>query len=187
MSITAPADAVRNNQDVKPNYHSQHELLKREETSSQHYTTKNRLMQLDGLASRPRLSRSPTDHIPISRPDEDFPKSESAFSVYHKMKNLNENTRVDEYATLPWHLNRRNSKVVVRSKKRDVNGKIILKKSNLHYTSDITPKRVTSSGVHLPGSVPKQRTSEESSQLWRAVGGIVLDLVGNQTPDLPRL
>ena len=38
---------------------------------------------------------------------------------------------------------------------------------NLHYTRGITPKRVTSSGAHLRGLVPGQRSSEETWQRWR--------------------
>ena len=43
-------------------------------------------------------------------------------------------------------------------------------KSNLHYTCGITPKRVTSGGVHLRGLAPGQHSSEETSQRWQAVG-----------------
>ena len=42
-------------------------------------------------------------------------------------------------------------------------------KSNLHHTRDITPKRVTSGGIHLRGSAPGQHSSEDSSQGWRTV------------------
>ena len=38
-----------------------------------------------------------------------------------------------------------------------------LKKSNLHYTLAITPKRVTSGGVHLRGLMPGQHSSEKKS------------------------
>ena len=38
------------------------------------------------------------------------------------------------------------------------------KYSNLHYTRGITPKRVTSGGVHLRGLTPGQHSSEETSQ-----------------------
>ena len=54
---------------------------------------------------------------------------------------------------------------------------LIQKKSNLHYTRRITPKRVTSSGAHLRGLPPGQHSSEESSQRWRVVGDIA-DLTG---------
>ena len=37
-----------------------------------------------------------------------------------------------------------------------------IKISNLHYTRDITPKRVTSGGVHLRGLAPEQHSSEET-------------------------
>ena len=47
---------------------------------------------------------------------------------------------------------------------------IKLKKSNLHYTRGITPKRVASSGSHLRGLASEQHLSEETSQRWRAVG-----------------
>ena len=43
-------------------------------------------------------------------------------------------------------------------------------KSNLHYTRDITPKRVTSGGVHLRGLTHEQHSSEETSQRWRVAG-----------------
>ena len=36
-------------------------------------------------------------------------------------------------------------------------------KSNLQYTRDITPKRVTSGGAHLSGLAPGQHSSEETS------------------------
>ena len=44
---------------------------------------------------------------------------------------------------------------------------------NLHYTRGITPKRVTSGGVHLRSLAPGQYSSEETSQRWRAAGDIV--------------
>ena len=46
-------------------------------------------------------------------------------------------------------------------------------KSNLHYTSGITPKRVTSGEAHLRGLAPGLHSSEETSQRWRAVGDTV--------------
>ena len=50
------------------------------------------------------------------------------------------------------------------------------KKSNLHYTRAITPKRVTSSGAHLRDSASGQHSSEETSQRWRAIGDTAHDL-----------
>ena len=47
---------------------------------------------------------------------------------------------------------------------------IEIKKSNLHYTRGITPKRVTSGGAHLRGLAPGLHSSEGTSQRWRAVG-----------------
>ena len=47
------------------------------------------------------------------------------------------------------------------------------KKSNLYYTRDIPPKRVTNGGNHLRGLAPGQHSSEETSQRWRAVGNSV--------------
>ena len=47
------------------------------------------------------------------------------------------------------------------------------KKSNLHYTRRITPKRATSGGAHLRGLAPGQHSSEEASQRWRVVGDTV--------------
>ena len=38
------------------------------------------------------------------------------------------------------------------------------KKSNLHYTRDITPKRVTSGGAHLRGAALELHNSEQTSQ-----------------------
>ena len=58
----------------------------------------------------------------------------------------------------------------------------IKKKSNLHYTRDITPKRVASSGIHLRGLVPGHHSSEASRQRWQAVGVTVSDRPGIQTP-----
>ena len=43
------------------------------------------------------------------------------------------------------------------------------KKSNLHYTRRITPKRVSSCGTHLRGLAPGQHNSEESSQRRRVI------------------
>ena len=43
-------------------------------------------------------------------------------------------------------------------------------KSNLHYTRDITLKRVTSCGAHLRGFASGQHSSEGTSQRWQAVG-----------------
>ena len=41
-------------------------------------------------------------------------------------------------------------------------------KSNLHYTCDITPKRVTSAGVRPRGLAPGQHTSEDTMvRYWR--------------------
>ena len=50
------------------------------------------------------------------------------------------------------------------------------KKSNLHYTRDITPKLVSSGGVHLRGLAAGQHSSEETSPQWRAVGDTVSNL-----------
>ena len=44
---------------------------------------------------------------------------------------------------------------------------IVKFKLNLHYTRCITPKRVTSGGIHLRGLAPGQHSSEETSQLQR--------------------
>ena len=43
------------------------------------------------------------------------------------------------------------------------------KKSNLHYTRGITPKRVTSGGIHLREFAPGLYSSEETSQQRRAI------------------
>ena len=40
----------------------------------------------------------------------------------------------------------------------------IFAEKNLHYTRDITPKRVTSDGIHLCGLAPGQHSSEETSK-----------------------
>ena len=50
---------------------------------------------------------------------------------------------------------------------------MLYKKSNLHYTRCNTPKRVTSGGAHLRGSASGPRSSEQTSQRWRAVGDTV--------------
>ena len=52
----------------------------------------------------------------------------------------------------------------------------LIKKSNLHYTRRVASKRVTSDGIHLHDLAPGQRSSEETSQRWRAVEGSVFDL-----------
>ena len=48
----------------------------------------------------------------------------------------------------------------------------------IKYTRFITPKRVTSGGIHLRDLTPGQHSSEETSQRWRAVGDTVSDLTG---------
>ena len=50
------------------------------------------------------------------------------------------------------------------------------KKSTLHYTRGITPKRVTTGGVHLRDLALGQHNSEETTQQWRDVGDTVSDL-----------
>ena len=61
------------------------------------------------------------------------------------------------------------------------------KKSNLPYTRGITPKRVTSGGIHLRGLAPGQHSSKETSQWWRAVGDTVSDLTGQRIElEIPR-
>ena len=52
------------------------------------------------------------------------------------------------------------------------------KKSNHHYTRGITPKRVTSGGVHLFSLAHGQHSYEETTQMWRAVGDTLSDLTG---------
>ena len=49
-------------------------------------------------------------------------------------------------------------------------------KSLLH--SRYYTKRVASGGAHLRGLTPGLRSSEETSQRWRAVGDTVYDLTG---------
>ena len=49
-----------------------------------------------------------------------------------------------------------------------------IKKSNLHYTGDITPKRATSAGARLCG-FSWYHNSEETLQWWRAVDDTVPD------------
>ena len=51
-----------------------------------------------------------------------------------------------------------------------------IKKSNLYDTRGITPKRVTSGGVHLHSLAHGQLSSEETSQRWLAVGDTASDL-----------
>ena len=52
-------------------------------------------------------------------------------------------------------------------------------KSNLHYTRNITPKCVMSSGAHLCCFAPGQHISAETLQ-WRAVGDTVSNLSGSE-------
>ena len=60
------------------------------------------------------------------------------------------------------------------------------RKSKRHFTRGITPKRVTSGGTHLRGLAPRQRSSEKTSQRWRAVGDIVrFDRPRNRSLGLP--
>ena len=46
-------------------------------------------------------------------------------------------------------------------------------KVNFQYTRGVSLKRVTSGEAHLQGLNPGQRSSEEASQRWRAVGDTV--------------
>ena len=62
------------------------------------------------------------------------------------------------------------------------------KNSKLHYTRDITPKRVTSGGAHLRGAAFGLHCSEQMSQRWRAVGDTVTiwpTRQSNLTPPAP--
>ena len=43
-------------------------------------------------------------------------------------------------------------------------------KSNLHHTRSITPKQVTSGGVHLHSLARGQHSFKETPHRWRAVG-----------------
>ena len=98
----------------------------------QAYKSRDWRMQLDGLSPKPQVEKtSPKDlasqQPSSSRTSELFlpaEKPEAAFSVYHKMGGASaaQNSMVDEYETLPWHLNRRNSKVVTRMKQRKNSG-----------------------------------------------------------------
>ena len=54
----------------------------------------------------------------------------------------------------------------------------LLKKSNPHYTHGMTPKRITSGGIHLRDLASEQHSSGETSQRWRAVGDTVIGLTG---------
>ena len=59
-------------------------------------------------------------------------------------------------------------------------------KSNLDYTRDIIPKRVTSGGIHLRDLAPGKHSSEETSQRWEAVGDTVsIWKTWESNPDLP--
>ena len=49
---------------------------------------------------------------------------------------------------------------------------LIKKKSNLHCTCGITPKRATSGEAHLRALAAGQQSFEETSQRWRAGGNI---------------
>ena len=54
--------------------------------------------------------------------------------------------------------------------------------SNLHYSRDITPKRVTRGGIHLRVLAPGQHSADETSQRWRRC--VRFKRPGNWTPDL---
>ena len=43
-------------------------------------------------------------------------------------------------------------------------GAIKSKKSNFNYILGVTPKRVTSGGVHILGLAPKEHSSEKTTQ-----------------------
>ena len=51
-------------------------------------------------------------------------------------------------------------------------------KQNLHYTRNITPKRVTSGWVLFCGLAPGQHSSDETSQRWLTVAGSVSGFAG---------
>ena len=55
--------------------------------------------------------------------------------------------------------------------------------SNFHYVRHITPKRVTSGGIHLRDSASGQHSSEETSQRWRHC--VQFDRPENRAPNLP--
>ena len=62
------------------------------------------------------------------------------------------------------------------------------KKSNLHYTRRITPKRVTSGRAHLRGAALGPRSSEQTSQRWQAVADTLTiwpTRQSNLTPSAP--
>ena len=61
----------------------------------------------------------------------------------------------------------------------------IKKKSNLHYTRDIAPKRITSGGVRLRDLEPGQCIFEETLLRWRAVGDAVPDLPAGELNPRP--
>ena len=56
---------------------------------------------------------------------------------------------------------------------------IFKSKSNLHYTRDITPKRVTIGGAHFHSLAPGQHSSENTSHRWPAVRDTKSALTGS--------
>ena len=57
---------------------------------------------------------------------------------------------------------------------------------NLHHTRGITPKRVSSGGVHLRDLAPGQHSSEETSLRWESMANYLqFNRPGNRTLDFP--
>ena len=108
----------------------------RKENENQTFKSREWLMQLDGLSPKPLAEKkwqknfsceqsTPSKAAAVARR---LTNAESAFSLYHNMadKSAVQVPIVDEYKTLPWHLNRRNSKVVTRTKRRKNSGNSLL-------------------------------------------------------------
>jgi len=97
----------------------------------QAYKSRDWLMQLDGLSPKAQVDKKSAKEFGL-QPSSNLAteivrqprKTGGAFSVYHKMAGEAEekSSIVDDYETLPWHLNRRNSKVVTRVKQRKNSG-----------------------------------------------------------------
>ena len=64
-----------------------------------------------------------------------------------------------------------------------IGGQLFESKSNLPYTRGITPKRVTSGGIHLCGLAPGQHSSEETLlRCWLASGKHISEWLHRKFP-----
>ena len=104
---------------------------RRREMTSVNYSSKARLMQLDGLGQKHHQRKGSVEmafKVAQSSQENSFPvpslKQETAFTAYRKMSpSVTPTMEVDNYAALPWHIHRAGSKVA-RTKRRNTASKL---------------------------------------------------------------